>query len=104
MDWHKNKREASPAEVARAEGTVARVRLEVAEIRAAAEQLSALSPFEKEVADFLTAQALILEREVSQLYLAATMRPESDTLEQAGMLPTAARSALLIARAYLARK
>ncbi|MFD8516585.1 hypothetical protein ACFV27_37275 [Streptomyces antimycoticus] len=97
-DWEGNARAASGAEVARAESAAARIRSEVTEIRAAAEQLDSGNPFEAAVAEFLTAQATLLERCGSTAQCADTLRPEQDTRDSPGMLATAARSALLIAR------
>lgn len=99
-DWHGNQREATTGETARAEATAARVLAEVAEIRAAADQLAAGTPIEAAVADFLRVQATLLERTGGSLAGTRTMRPDEDTREWAGMLTTAARSALLIARAH----
>ncbi|MFD8516616.1 hypothetical protein ACFV27_37430 [Streptomyces antimycoticus] len=101
VDWDGNERPASGMEVSRAEGTAIRVRREVAEIRAAAEQLATGSPSEVAVADFLAVQATMLERAGSTPQRADSMRPEQDTRENPGTFPTAARSALLIARAQL---
>lgn len=98
VDWDGNEREASDAEVARAESTAARIRSEVAEIRAAAEQLSDGNPFETAVAKFLTVHATRLERCGSTAQRAETLRPDEDTRDDPNMFPTAARSALLIAR------
>lgn len=99
-DWHGNQREATAGETARAEATAVRVLGEVAEIRAAAELLAAGTPVEAAVADFLRVQATLLERAGGSLAYARTLRPDDDTREWSGMLPTAARSALLIARAH----
>lgn len=101
VDWHGNKRPASSMEVDRAEGTANRIRREVADIRHAAEQLADGGPFESQVAEFLTAQATMLERAGSTPQRADSLRPEEDTREDPGTFPTPARSALLIARAYL---
>lgn len=104
VDWDGNKREASGAEVARAEGTAARIRREVAEIRAAVERLNGGSPFESSVAEFLSVQANLLERCGGTAQRADSLRLEGDTREVAGLFPTAARSALLIARAIPERQ
>lgn len=104
VDWHGNERPASAMEVERAEGTAARIRAEANEIRAAAEQLASGSAFEAQVAEFLTVQATMLERNGGEARYANTLRPDQDTREQRDMLPTAARSALLIARAYTASR
>ncbi|MBD2829882.1 hypothetical protein ID875_21170 [Streptomyces globisporus] len=101
-NWHGDERVATATETARAAGTAARIRREVAEIRAAAEQLKNDDGFEAEVAAFLTGQALMLERAGGEARYAHTMRPHQDTLEDRDMFPTAARRALLIARALLA--
>nr|WP_024127909.1 hypothetical protein [Streptomyces sp. 14R-10]AHF46183.1 hypothetical protein pZL1.18c [Streptomyces sp. 14R-10] len=101
-DWHNNERPATAVENAMAEGRASRVRREVAEIRAAAEQLKGEGRFEAEVAAFLTTRALMLERAGGEARYASTMRPAEDTVEERDMFPTAARSALLIARALLA--
>lgn len=98
-DWDGNERPASTMEVARAEGAAARIRREAAEIRAAAEQLGDGNPFEAAVAEFLTAQATLLERCGGTAQHAETLRPDQDTRDAPGVFPTAARSALLIARA-----
>jgi len=103
VDWDGKSRAASDAEVARAESAAARIRSEVAEIRAAAEQLGSDTPFEAAVAEFLSVQATLLERCGGTAQRAETLRPEQDTRDTPGMFPTAARSALLIARATLKR-
>ncbi|WP_331756269.1 hypothetical protein OHA04_45215 (plasmid) [Streptomyces sp. NBC_01590] len=103
VDWDGNVREATAMEVDRAEGTAARIQHEVAEMRAAAEQLSSGGPFEAQVAEFLTVQATMLERAGSTAQRADSMRREEDTVDESGAFPTAARSALLIARACLAK-
>ncbi|MGW2550070.1 hypothetical protein [Streptomyces sp. NPDC001635] len=99
-DWEGNERPASAAEVARAEATAARIRGEVAEIRRAAERLAAGSPFQAAVAEFLSIQATVLERAGSTAERADDLSRSDDTREDPGMFATAARSALLIARAY----
>lgn len=99
VDWDGNEREASDAEVARAESTAARISSEVTEIRAAAERLSDGTAFETAVAEFLTVQATLLERSGSTAQRAETLRADGDTRAIPDMFPTAARSALLIARA-----
>ncbi|MEU3399458.1 hypothetical protein [Streptomyces filamentosus] len=104
VDWNGNERPASTREVYRAESTAARIRREVADIRAAAEQLAAGTPLEAAVADFLTVQATILERAGGTAELADSIRREQDTLEDPGMFPSPARSALLIARAHLGKE
>lgn len=105
VDWTGKERPASAMEISRAEGIVVRVRREVAEIRAAAEQLAATSsPFDAEVAEFLTVQANMLERAGGNILAADCMRREDDTLDEPGTFPTPARSALLIARAYLSQE
>lgn len=101
VDWNGNERPASAMEVSRAEGTAVRINREVAEIRAAAEQLATRSPFERAVAEFLTTEATMLERNGGTAQRAEALRFDQDTREQSGMFPTAARSALLIARAQL---
>lgn len=98
VDWDGNERPASTMEVARAEETAARIRREAAEIRAAAEQLGDGNPFEAAIAEFLTAQATLLERCGGTPQRAEMLRPDEDTRDAPGMFPTAARSALLIAR------
>lgn len=103
IDWHKNERPADAMEVARAEGIAARIRREVAEIREAADYLAAGTDAEVAVAAFLIAQATMLERAGSTPQRADAMRREEDTRENPGTFPTAARSALLIARAYLGK-
>jgi hypothetical protein len=101
VDWHGNKREATVAEITRAEGTAARIRREVAEMRAAAERLrDGGDAFDTAVADFLTVEATALERNGGEARYAETLSSDQDTRERHGMLATAARSALLIARAY----
>lgn len=102
VDWNGNERPATAMEVAMAESTAARIRREVAEIRSAAEQLATGNQFDTAVAEFLTIQATILERCGGTELSASVLRPDDDTREWAGMFPTAARSALLIARARLA--
>ncbi|MBP5926662.1 hypothetical protein F3K32_42400 [Streptomyces sp. LBUM 1483] len=104
VDWHGTERPASAMETSRAEGTAIRIRREVAEIRTAAEQLADGSPFEIAVAEFLDAQATMLERAGSTPERANCMRREDDTLDEPGTFPNAARSALLIARAYHSEK
>lgn len=100
VDWHHNERPASAMEIDRAEGTAVRIRGEVAEIREAADDLAAGTNFEVAVAAFLVAQATMLERAGSTPQRADSMRPEEDSREEPGTFPTAARSALLIARAH----
>lgn len=101
VNWHNEERPATEAEVELAEGTAARIRREVAEMRTTAEQLrNDGDTLHAAVADFLTVQATILERNGGEPRYASTLRAEQDTREQPGMLPTAARSALLISRAY----
>ncbi|MFD9721096.1 hypothetical protein [Streptomyces sp. NPDC059076] len=104
VDWNGNQREATTGEIARAEGTAARIRREVGEMRTAAEQLANGGPVDQAVADFLTVQATLLERSGGTLQRADNLRPEDDTRDQPGMLNNAARSALLIARAHLGAK
>ena len=104
VDWDGNVREATAMEVDRAEGTAARIRREVAEIRTAAEKLATGGPFEAQVAEFLTVQATMLERAGGTAQRADSMRREEDTLDEPGTCPIPARSALLIARAYLAQE
>ncbi|MEV7897411.1 hypothetical protein [Streptomyces cyaneofuscatus] len=101
-NWHGDERPATGAETALAAGRAARVRREVADIRAAAQQMADGSPVEAEVAAFLTVQAELLERAGGEASSAHYLRPEQDTRQEPGMFPTAARSALLIARALLA--
>ncbi|MFD0353672.1 hypothetical protein ACFVHW_07965 [Streptomyces sp. NPDC127110] len=101
VDWYDNRRPASAAEVAWAEGTATRIRREVADIRTAADSLAAGTDFDKAVAAFLLMQATMLERNGGTPEHADSMRREQDTLEEPGTFPTAARSALLIARARL---
>lgn len=103
VNWDGDERPATAMEVDRAEGTAARIRREVAEIRAAAEQLASGGPFEAQVAEFLTVRATMLERAGGTALRADSMRREEDTLDEPGTFPNAARSALLIARAYLAQ-
>lgn len=100
VNWEGKVRPASAMEIDRAEGIAARIRREVAEIRAAAEALATRGPFETAVADFLTVQATMLERAGSTPQRADSMRPDEDTREDSDMFPTAARSALLIARGW----
>ncbi|MER6844873.1 hypothetical protein [Streptomyces platensis] len=97
VDWQGNERQWTPQEVTHHEARVARISGEVAEIRSAAQQMRDQSnPFHTEVADFPTAEALMLERANS----ATLLSRDDDTQERAGMFPTVARRALLIARAY----
>lgn len=104
VDWDGNERPASAMEVTLAEGTAARIRSEVFEIREAAGQLILTGgAFEKEVAEFLRVQATMLGRAGGTAERADAMRHEEDTLDEPGTFPNAARSALLIARAYLGR-
>ena len=104
VDRNGNERSASAMEVDRAEGTAARIRCEVAELRTAAERLAARGAFEAAVAEFLTVQAKMLERAGGTAERADSMRREDDTLDAPGMFPSPARSALLIARAHLGKK
>ncbi|WP_333745472.1 hypothetical protein [Streptomyces sp. IBSBF 2950] len=104
VDWRGTERPASAMEITRAEGMAIRIRCEVAEIRTAAEQLADGSPFEVAVAEFLDAQATMLERAGGTPERADSMRREDDTLADPDMFPNAARSALLIARAYHSEK
>ncbi|MGW2841913.1 hypothetical protein ACWCWD_29510 [Streptomyces sp. NPDC001493] len=100
VSWDGTIRERTRGEVLRVEGTAARIRREVAEIRAAAEQLAAAGPVEAAVAEFLTVQAVLLERAGATPARADRIRPDDDTAEEPGAYPSAARSALLIARAH----
>lgn len=99
-DWHGNRRPASAMEMSRAEGTAARIRGEVAEIRTAVSELAGGTPFEVAVAQFLTVQAELLERNGSTPLRADDLRDIDDTRDTPGIFETAARSALLIARAH----
>ncbi|MGI5135473.1 MULTISPECIES: hypothetical protein [unclassified Streptomyces] len=101
VDWEGNERPAFAAEVARAEATAARIRREVAEIRTAVERLAGGSPLNAAVAEFLTVQATLLERHGGTAQRAETLSRYDDTREDPGVFPSAARSALLIARAAL---
>ncbi|MGW9026831.1 hypothetical protein ACWGQ5_22125 [Streptomyces sp. NPDC055722] len=101
VDWAGNERPASAAEVARAEATAARIRREVAEIRTAVERLTGGSPLNAAVAEFLTVQATLLERHGGTAQRAETLSRYDDTREDPSVFPSAARSALLIARAAL---
>lgn len=103
-DWERNERPATAADMACAEGTAARIRGEVAEIRTAAERLAAGSPFEAAVGDFLRVQAAVLERNGGTIQQAENLSRGEDTREDPGMLATPARCALLIARAHLAQE
>ncbi|MEU1592826.1 hypothetical protein ABZ468_08170 [Streptomyces sp. NPDC005708] len=100
-DWEGNERPATAAEVARAEATAARIRREVAEIRTAAERLEGGSPFAVAVAEFLTVQATLLERHGGTAERAESLSRYDDTRDDPDTFPSAARSALLIARAAL---
>ncbi|WP_125264858.1 hypothetical protein [Streptomyces alboflavus] len=99
--WDGAERAATAGEIARAEGTAARVRREVGEIRAAADELASGTSFEAAVAVFLNAEATVLERNGGTVHQAAHLASHQDTRDQDGMLPTSARSALLVARAHL---
>ncbi|MEU1121842.1 MULTISPECIES: hypothetical protein [unclassified Streptomyces] len=81
---------------------MARIRREVADMRAAADLLAAGAAWEVQTADFLRTTATVLERNGGTAQHAELLRWDQDTREEPGMLPTAARSALLIARARLA--
>ncbi|MFI9176099.1 hypothetical protein [Streptomyces lincolnensis] len=76
VDWSGAERPASAAA-----GAAARVRDEVAEIRTAAEDLAAGGPTEVAVADFLTAQATLLERAGATAERADALRPNDDARE-----------------------
>jgi hypothetical protein len=105
VDWEGNVREATAMEVDRAEGTAARICREVAEIRTAAEQLTATGhAFDAAVAAFLAVQATMLERAGGTAQRADSMRREKDTLDAPGTFPSPTRSALLIARAHLGKR
>ncbi|MFD8609377.1 hypothetical protein [Streptomyces sp. NPDC059631] len=101
VDWSGNERPASAMEVGRAEGTAARVRREVAEMRAAAEQFATGGPFEAAVAEFLTVRAEMHERAGGTAERADHMDRYDYTADAPGAFPSPARSALLIARAHL---
>jgi len=81
VDWSGTERPAGAAEVARAEGTAARIRREVAEIHTAAQDLAACGSVEVAVADFLTVQAAVLKRAGGSAEHADTLRPDEDTRE-----------------------
>ncbi|MFM9735187.1 hypothetical protein [Streptomyces niveiscabiei] len=99
-DWHGRTREHTSVETALIEGTARRIRREAEEIRTAAEQLADGTAVEREVAAFLRVQATLLERAGATPDRTAYLRPEENTQAVDGMFPTAARSALLIARAH----
>ncbi|MGW2937859.1 hypothetical protein ACWDA7_40005 [Streptomyces sp. NPDC001156] len=101
VDRAGNERPASVAEVARPEASAARIRREVAEIRTAVQRLSGGSRLNVAVAEFLAVQATLLERHGGTAQRAETPSRYDDTREDPSMFPSAARSALLIARAAL---
>jgi len=100
-DWNGQVVERSPVQRALANSRYKRVVGEVAEIREAAELMThSGDPFHQATSVFLTVQARLLDNE-NESCLGTELPWHNDTAETSGMLPSAARSALLIARAYL---
>ncbi|WP_327270771.1 hypothetical protein OG233_30690 (plasmid) [Streptomyces sp. NBC_01218] len=96
-------RDPGRGETDHAEATAIRIRAEAAEIHTAAEQLAAADdPFREAVAAYLTVQAVLLERAGGTT--ARAILPDEDTVAQPGVFPSAARSALLIARTHRAAR
>ncbi|MFI9064224.1 hypothetical protein ACIGQE_20465 [Streptomyces sp. NPDC053429] len=89
------------ADIVQYEVRVARVRGEVAEIRTAVYDLCEEGgAFLEEVAAFLDREALQLERAEEAGSGSAEPAEQEDTQERDGLVPTAARRTLLIARAF----
>ncbi|WP_431981447.1 hypothetical protein [Streptomyces qinglanensis] len=100
MDWNDNEVPYASAEVIRYEGRVRRVRAEVNEIRAAVHTMrEGGGAFLEEVASFLDREALQLER-ANEADGSVELPEQEDTRERNGLVPTGARRALLIARAF----
>ncbi|GAA0611994.1 hypothetical protein [Streptomyces crystallinus] len=100
VDGDGTERQASARETHRAEGTSARIRGEVAEIRTAADDLAVGTDFDRSLSAFLTVQAELLKRHGATAQHADSLSRNDDTRDDPGMFPTAARSALLISRAH----
>ncbi|GLW13055.1 hypothetical protein Misp01_81830 [Microtetraspora sp. NBRC 13810] len=99
-DWNDHEIPHTAADVTRHEQRVARVRVEVGEIRAAARVMRGEGgAFLEEVAAFLDREALQLDR-ANEADGSVELDPRNDTREQSGYAPTGARRALLIARAF----
>ena len=101
IDWNNNEVPYTSADVVRYEQRVARVRKEVGEIRTAVHTMREEGgAFLEEVADFLDREALQLERANEADSGSAELPEQEDTRERTGLVPTSARRALLIARAF----
>ncbi|MEU5483546.1 hypothetical protein [Streptomyces mirabilis] len=100
VDWQDNEIPHTDADRRRYEQRVARVRKEVTEIRSAAEGIRAAGgAFDAEVADFLAAEARMLEG-ANEVDGGVELQPGDDTAERPNWGTTTARRALLIARAW----
>ncbi|MEV6179884.1 hypothetical protein [Streptomyces sp. NPDC052015] len=100
VDWQDNESPYSDHERIRYDQRVARVRQEVAEIRSAADGIRATGgAFHAEIADFLTAEARMLES-ANEVDGGVDLQPQDDTVERPNWGTTTARRALLIARAW----
>jgi hypothetical protein len=100
-DWNDIEIPYTAADATRYEHRVVRVRAEIAEIRSAVAAMRGQSgAFLNEVADFLDREALQLER-VNEADGSVELDARDDTREQSGYVPTSARRALLIARAFI---
>ncbi|WP_461296392.1 hypothetical protein [Streptomyces harbinensis] len=101
IDSHGNEEPYTSIEIVTYKQRVARVEQEVAEIRAAVRTMrEGADLFLEEVADFLDREALQLERSNKADCGSAELPGRDDTRERRGMVPTSARRALLIARAF----
>ncbi|MFI7643319.1 hypothetical protein [Nonomuraea sp. NPDC049400] len=99
-DWHDDEISYTAGDITRYDERVARVRAEVVEIRAAAPAMREQGgAFLEETAAFLDREALHLER-ANEADGAVELAWQNDTRERSDYVPTSARSALLIARAF----
>ncbi|MFD5616461.1 hypothetical protein [Kitasatospora sp. NPDC127060] len=102
VDWNGRTVETSPIERTLAAGRYKRVAGEIAEIRMAAQLMAEdADACRRETSAFLTVQARLLNGE-NEHATGADLPWGRDTKEVPDELPSPARSALLIARAYLA--
>ncbi|KAB2350067.1 hypothetical protein [Actinomadura rudentiformis] len=100
VDWNGNEAPYTAMDLARHEQRVARVRAEVGELRSAVHAMRAQGgAFLDEVAAFLDRETQLLER-ANEADGTVDLGWKDDTPERDGYVPTSARSALLITRAF----
>jgi hypothetical protein len=102
-DWYGNGVERNAVDRALVSARYQRVTGEITDPRQAAGLMDITDPLARETAAFLATQAPLLERE-NESCIGIELSWRTDTRENAEELPSAARSALLIARAYLASR